>query len=112
VKGHGLNVLYPQNRLRELADRILTKGSSMTGAEVLAHQTEGDECESVIKAHKQALSWAGGAPDNDGTPPAGAGGPGGWSASGVDSGKRLTFGRDLWEPEGATPSGYPTDSFM
>ena len=54
---------------------------------------EADEVDSQIKAYNAANKWrVGGAPGESGAVPAGIGDPGGWSAPGVDSGKRLTFG--------------------
>ena len=77
-----MNKHQAQIRLKQLSEQILAKGNAMTGAEAKAALAEWDECEASIKAHNQALRWASpGAPGEDGAVPAGAGDPGGWSAS-------------------------------
>ena len=64
-----MNILRAENRLKELAEQILTKGEGITGAEARAALDKWNECEAVVKSHANALRWAGGrAPNDDGQP--------------------------------------------
>lgn len=89
-----MNVTAAQNRIKELAAEVTAKGDKLTGPEARAMMDEWSSCESVIKAHGQALRYAGGhSLGEDGQPAPELGDAGiRRGATGVDNGKRLHFG--------------------
>lgn len=88
-----MNILEAQTRLKALADEVITKGENLSNDRARAINDEMNECENTLKAAKYALQFAGCAAEGESGDPARGAGAGVFGTKGIDSGKRLVFGK-------------------